>query len=364
MAWLRKRGERYHVEYRDQAGKVLAASSHRRKLDADRALRDLETASERVAGFDPRGGRMPASEWAGLWLATKHDIRPKTRAGYESLLRSRVLPAFGDTSLNQITPEMVDAWVAEMVAGGLSPARVRQAHQVLSSMMKAALRRGLIGANPADGTPLPTATGREQRFLSADELAAFCGAMPPRLQASAWVLGVAGLRFGEMAALTRDDVDVLRRRIHVRRSVADVNGRLVTGTPKNGKSRSVAIPATLTGIVNDQMLSHPYDVVFPDTTGSTLRVNNYRKHVVSACETVGLDPIRTHDLRHTAASLMLAAEPDVFIAMKQLGHSSIKVTVDVYGHLLPGRVDDAADKLDTLITAGMARAGSDIARIG
>jgi integrase len=364
MGWLRKRGNRYHVEYRDESGKVLAASSHSRKLDADRALRALETSSERVAGFDPRRGRIPNSEWAVMWLATKHDIKPKTRAGYESLLRSRVLPTFGAVSVNQITPAMVDTWVAEMVSEGLSPTRVRQAHQVLSSMMKAALRRGLIAGNPTDGTPLPAPVNRDQRFLSPNELASFCGAMPSRLQASAWVLGVAGLRFGEMAALTRDDIDILRRRIHVRRSVTEVNGRLVIGTPKNGKTRSVAIPATLARILNEQMLSHPHDVVFPDTAGGMLRVNNYRKYVVAACDAVGLETIRTHDLRHTAASLMLAAEPDVFIAMKQLGHSSISVTVDVYGHLLPGRVDDAADKLDTLIASGIARSGADIAQIG
>jgi integrase len=181
--------------------------------------------------------------------------------------------------------------------------------------------------------------------------------MPRRLKASAWTLGIAGLRFGEMAVLTRDDVDVLRRRIEVRRSVSDVNGTLIIGTPKNGKTRTIAIPATLAAILNEQLLSHPHDIVFPDTKGGMLRIPRYRKHVLSACAEMGKDPIRTHDLRHTAASLMLAAEPDVFVAMKQLGHSSIKVTVDVYGHLLPGKAAEAADKLDQLISDGMTQNG-------
>jgi integrase len=86
-----------------------------------------------------------------------------------------------------------------------------------------------------------------------------------------------------------------------------------------------------------------------------LRIPPYRKHVMKACVEIGIEPIRTHDLRHTAASLMLAAEPDVFVAMKQLGHSSIKVTVDVYGHLLPGRAAEAADKLDQLISDSMTQ---------
>jgi integrase len=349
MAWVKKRGNRYHVQYRDDDGMRQAASTHARKLDADRALRDLQLNVDKVAGFDPKGGSLPVGEWSAQWLSTRHDIKPKTRAGYESLLQSRILPTFGTTPVNKLTPGMVDE--------GLSPARIRQAHQLLSAMMKAALRRGLVGSNPADGTPLPAATKREQRFLTVSELAAFAGAMPERLRASAWTLGVSGLRFGEMSALTRSDVDVLRRQIEVRRSVSEVNGTLIVGTPKNGKTRTVAIPATLAGILNDQLLSHPHDLVFPDTQGGLLRIPGYRKHVKAACAEIGIDPIRTHDLRHTAASLMLAAEPDVFVAMKQLGHSSIKVTVDVYGHLLPGSAADAADTLDQLIADGMTQHG-------
>ena len=96
-------------------------------------------------------------------------------------------------------------------------------------------------------------------------------------------MGIAGLRFGEMAALTRDDVDILRRCIKVRRSVSDVNGTLIIGTPKNGKTRTVAIPATLAAILNDQLLSHTHDILFPDTKGGMLRIPRYRRHVLSAC---------------------------------------------------------------------------------
>ena len=159
MAWIRKRGNRYHVQYRDENGRIRAASTHLRKLDADRALRDLQVNVEKVAGFDPKSGSLPLGEWSVQWLTTRHDIKPKTKAGYESLLQSRILPTFGSTPVNKLTPGMVDAWVTEMVGDGLSSARIRQAHQVLTAMMKAALRRGLVGSNPADGTPLPAATG-------------------------------------------------------------------------------------------------------------------------------------------------------------------------------------------------------------
>jgi integrase len=236
-----------------------------------------------------------------------------------------------------------------MVAEGLSASLIRQAHLVLGAMMKLAVRRGLISSDPSAGTALPKQPPSEQRFLTPSELAALADAMPARLQAATWTLGLAGLRFGELAALERDDVDVLRRRIDVSKSVVDVGGHLVVGETKNRKTRSVAIPQRLAVIINDHLTSHNKVVSFPNSQGGYLRAPNFRSHVLRACTASGLEPIRTHDLRHTAASLMLAVEPDLHLVMRQLGHSSIAVTVDRYGHLLPGRVDQVADKLDAML---------------
>jgi integrase len=270
--------------------------------------------------------------------------------GYEGLLRSRIVPALGDFHLNRIDAAVVDAWIGSMVDEGLSPSRIRQAHQTLGAMMKLAVRRGMISSNACDGTTLPTQQQREQRFLTAEELAALATAMPEHLAAATWTLGVGGLRFGEMAALERPDVDVLRRRIDVSKSVTEINGRLFVGETKNRKTRSVAVPQILAVIINDHLTRHDSGVAFPDTKGGRLRVSNFRGRVLKACGAAGLEPIRTHDLRHTAAGLMLAVEPDLYLVMRQLGHSSIAVTVDCYGHLLPGRADQVADKLDAMLT--------------
>lgn len=103
-----------------------------------------------------------------------------------------------------------------------------------------------------------------------------------------------------MAALQRSDVDVLRRRIKVSKSVTEISGHLAFGETKNRKSRSVAIPTRLTSIINDHLTTHHGTFAFTDTAGGCLRVSNFRGRVLTACEAAGIEPIRTHDLRHTA----------------------------------------------------------------
>jgi integrase len=361
MAHIRERDGRYQVLYRKPNGKEVALDTFGTKNRAETEKRTLENTLDRNASFDPRAGRVPLSEWVEIWLATKHDVKPKTLHGYKGLLRSRVIPTLGDYPLNRIDAEVVDSWVASMFGDGLSPSRIRQCHQVLSAALKLAVRRNVISANPCEGTTLPVEVRREQRFLTPDELAAVAGAMPEHLQAATWTLGLAGLRFGEMAALLRADIDVLRRRIDISKAVTEINGHLDVAETKNRKSRTVAIPRRLAVIVNDHLTTHDASIVFPDTAGGYLRTSNFRGRVLRACKAADLEPIRTHDLRHTAAAMMLAVEPDLHLVMQQLGHSSIAVTVDRYGHLLPGRLDQVADKMDAMLDEALPDGGNVVA---
>ena len=275
MAHIRERDGRYQVLYRKPNGREAALDTFGTKNRAETEKRILENALDRNASFDARAGRVPLEEWVEIWLATKHDVRPKTLHGYKGLLRSRVIPTLGDYPLNRIDAGVVDSWVASMFHDGLSPSRIRQCHQVLSAALKLAVRRNIIASNPCEGTALPAAVRREQRFLTPTELADVAGAMPVHLRAATWTLGLAGLRFGEMAALQRDDVDVLRRRIEVSKSVTEISGHLVFGETKNRKNRSVAIPTRLASTINDHIIAHDSAFAFPDTAGGCLRVSNF-----------------------------------------------------------------------------------------
>jgi len=107
-----------------------------RKVDADRWLRSELSRTDQGVWVDPSAGAVTFADWSELWLAGLHGIEPKTRAGYESLLRSRVLPTFGEVPLNRITASAVREWISDLVDEGLSPARIRQARQVLHAALE------------------------------------------------------------------------------------------------------------------------------------------------------------------------------------------------------------------------------------
>ena len=135
----------------------------------------------------------PLEDWAKRWLATRTNLKPKTHAGYESLLRVRILPRFGKERLDRIDPVSLQEWVADLVAEGLSPSRIQQAHRVLSQILKAAVRSRYLAANPAVGTSLPRHARREQLFITPEEVDRLAVTVGDRYRALVYVLSYGGL---------------------------------------------------------------------------------------------------------------------------------------------------------------------------
>ena len=173
MAWTRRLPSgRYQGLYRDAAGRVRRASesegggTYLRQGDAKAAAEDQESKIRRGLWVDPQLSRTTVEARAAVWLAgARHTLKPKTIASYESLLRSRVLPAFGSRHLRAIKPSDITAWVGSMVSDGLSPSRIRQAHVILRLVLDSAVGDGYIARNPAVGIKLPKLEHREAPFF-------------------------------------------------------------------------------------------------------------------------------------------------------------------------------------------------------
>jgi integrase len=170
------------------------------------------------------------------------------------------------------------------------------------------------------------------------------------------VLAYTGLRRGEAAALRVRRVDLLRRRIEVVESVTEVGGQAVTGTPRTHQRRSVPLTRSLVEPMTRQLAGKgPDDLVFTSPTGGVLRNGNFRHRVFdSAAESVGLTGVTPHDLRHTAASLAIAAGANVKAVQRMLSHASAAMTLDVYAGLFGDDLDTVADRLDQAATAPRA----------
>lgn len=342
--------KRWQVRYLGSDGREHAQTFHR-KTDADRFVVTTETDKLRGNWVNPRLGKIRLRDWAEQVSSTRV-LKPKTQAGYESLLRQHILPRLGDRRLAAIKPSDVQTFVVDL-RRELSPSRVRHAYFVLRSTLDAAVRDGVIGRNPCVGIELPKAERREERHMDAARLAAVAEACGP-YRTLVMLLGTTGMRWGETAALRVRDVDLLGGRIHVRESISEVGGALHVGPPKSGKPRSIRAPgAVLDSIRIEIEGKSSQNLVFTAPGGGPLRHANFRNRVwLPALREARLPAdTRIHDLRHTAVALLIEQGAPAKMIQDQLGHASITTTMDVYGHLIEDHLDEITKAMDAALRA-------------
>lgn len=339
-------GKRWRVRYRDPSGRDRSKSFDR-KDDALRYAHDVEMRIDRGRYIDPDKARATIGELAEQWLATKRATRkPTTSASYESLWLSVVAPRWAGVPVSAIAHSDVAKWVGEL-STRLSPSRTRQAHQVLRSVLDMAVKDRRIETNPAIGVDLPSLPMKgEHRYLTPGQVLALAeasGDYAPLVL----TLGFCGLRWGEAVGLQVQDVDVLRRRIYVRRNLSEVHGRLVVSTPKTNQMRWVPMPAQVFDAVAPLVDGRAPDKnLFTTPCGYPIRHGNFVKHSFApASASVGLAGLKIHSLRHTAASIAVAAGASVKDVQRMLGHARASMTLDVYADLFEDDLDDLARRI-------------------
>ena len=328
------------------------SKTFKRKVDAERWVTRQEAAKAAGTWVDPEAGRITVGEWADQCMAARFDLKPKTRVTYESLLKTCIKPTFGETSLSDIKPLQVDAWVATLVDRRLSASRIRQAYNLLGAMLKRAMRAGLIVSSPCVVDKLPRITSKERRALTAEEVARLTAATEPPYDLLVLVLAYVGIRYGEAAALRRGRCNLLRNRLLIAESLAEVNGHFHFGPTKTHQDRVVVVPKFVTARLEQHLEEHvgtdPSALVFTSSTGGPLRYSSLRRrHWDPAVERAGLQgPLPVHSLRHTYASLAAKAGASVKMIQTQLGHRDPALTLRVYQHLFEDDLDGLGDRLD------------------
>lgn len=340
----------YEATWRDPDGNSRSRT-FRRWEDARGHRREMLRAKERNTYTDPKLGKMRLREFWPRFLEAAHPS-PSYGAFLDWAWRLYIAPKLGGRQIGRLSRLDVEAWVAG-VAEERRPATAAASFRVLRRILSAAETDGIVGRNVAQGVKVPRSPREEMRFLSAPELAAIADAVPDRDRALVLLLGLGGLRIGEALALTVDDLDLLRRRVTVSKSATEVRGTVTIGPTKtDGSRRAVPIPAVVAEALATHLAAFPPGrdgLVFPDRDGGPMRRTNWRRRVwLPAVKRVGIaDPLpRVHDLRHSAAALAIQAEAHPKAIQSMLGHSSITVTLDRYGHMFPSVAEQLADKLD------------------
>lgn len=377
MAHIQHRSGRrrpWQVRYRDPAGQERARS-FLKKVDANRFAVTVEADILRGEWTDPRLSKTTVAEWSERWYRTKSSLKPKTLVGYDSNLRVHVLSAFGDYELRHIDRMAVEEWVADLQASGLGPSAIRQARQVLNSIMKLAVEAGYLLVNPVTGVKAPRQNDREMLFLSAEEVERLAAAIQPPYATLVYLLAYGGLRWGEAVAVRRKRCQLLRSRVEVAESLTEARGRLEFGTTKTHQRRMVVIPGFLRELLAAHLAAKVSDdseaLIFTSLEGQPLRNSNFRRRVWHrAIADAGLaEGLRIHDLRHTCASLLIAQGAHPKAIQVHLGHSSISVTMDRYGHLFPSDMEALAADLDAVRSRALAdqmrtKDGSEVIELG
>ncbi|MDQ3406186.1 MAG: site-specific integrase [Actinomycetota bacterium] len=365
---------RWMVQYYDLAGD-LRSEVFSTKTPAETRRSTLESALLSGSYVDPAKSRVPLETVAETWLSSRNGLRPSTWWKYRGLLDNHVLPRWGEVPLNAISKEDIGAWVGKLVRpsseGGssLGASQARHAYRVLSMILIWCVPDRLP-QNPAKDVELPIPPELEHIYLTyrqVEALATAAGTLTTKYgrptahadinRAFILLLAYTGLRLGEAAALRIKNVNLESRRIRVVSTFTEAKGGLREGPPKSGKKRTVALPTSLVPILRDVIGDRPEDeLLFTTGRGQPVRANNWRlREFVPAVEAAKLkvQGLTPHKLRHTAASLAIAAGADVKVVQLMLGHADASMTLNVYGHLWPDRLDEVADVLDIRRTAAL-----------
>jgi len=352
----------WRARYRDARG-IEHAQHFERKLDAQRWLAGIELAQSRGEWLDPSLARVRIGEWAQKWLDGQVQLKPSTRARYELAVRRQVLPSWQEVPLAEVTYADVGLWVQRLAASGLAPATVKYAHRVLALILEDAVRDGRLPRNPARGVRLPRVLSSEKTFLSHEQvadLAAAAGSYGTLVN----VLAYTGLRWGEAAGLRAGRVDLTRRRLAIVEATSEVRGEIFFGTPKTHQRRSVPFPRFLAEPLAVLVANKAADdLVFTSPDGHVLRNTNFRHRIFDrAARQAGLPGLTPHELRHTAASLAVAAGANIKAIQQMLGHASAAMTLDVYAGLFADDLDAVAERLDAAVSARVLSESADFLR--
>jgi integrase len=352
-----------------RGGNSEIARSFRTKLEAEDWLASQRASQLRGTYVDARQGDRPFSDLLDAWKQSwTNRLGATTSRRYQSIIDKYLKPEFGHVPIAKVTHERVQRYINRLnedpkIAAGT----VRNVYGVLRTACAKGVRLGMLHASPCSQIDLPRARRQEMLFLSADEVRAVAEAIDPRYRVLIYTAAYTGLRAGEIAGLERRDVDLLRGVIHVRRALKDVNGRLELGPTKTHATRAVSLPKFLTEMLREHLNdvsggTGPEAPVFTGKGGGRVRMSlvygRYFKRAVQGWtdkrggkKHPGVLPerlhkIRFHDLRHTCAALSIQAGAHPKLISARLGHSSITVTLDRYGHMFPSMEEALAEALN------------------
>jgi integrase len=306
----------------------------------------------------PDTSRLTVGQFLDRWLKTQ--VKPSraatTTTRYEIVIRLHLKPYLGSLRLAKLEPVHVEHLYAEQERQKVSARNRELSGVILQTAMGHAVRLKLLHYNPVRDLGKPRPVKREMAVWNQSQAASFLkAAAADRLHALYVLALTTGMREGELLALEWPDVDFAGAALSVRRTLEEIGGHLRLKEPKTAKSRRrIDLPVVALDALHEhrkRMLAegHAAAPVFCDTDGGHLRRPNVaRRSFQPLMKAAGVPTIRFHDLRHTAATMLLLQGVHPKVVSERLGHADVVITLGTYSHVLPTMQREAAAQLDRL----------------
>jgi integrase len=276
-------------------------------------------------------------------------FKPSTIRAYDQALRLRVYPMLADVAFYRVRRVHLQDLVDQLLAAGVAPATINTTIGALGAIYSRAVHRDELEVSPTTGVKVPAPRNGRERFATPDEAVRLLAAVPERDRAT-WATALyAGLRRGELMALRWTDMDLKAGTIDVARSWDMEHG---PGDTKNRNRRRVPIASTLREHLAAEQLRQPHgvDLCFGLGANRPFRPDRLQERADDAWDDAKLERLTLHDCRHTFASLAIAAGVNAKALSTYMGHSGVSITLDRYGHLMPGNEAEAATLLDAYLS--------------
>ena len=326
-----------------------------------------ELTRAKASGLSAEGSRQTVEQYLERWLVdvAAHRVRPITLRGYQQHVRLHAVPMIGALPLAKLTGQHLAALYAERLAAGKSPRTVELLHSVLHSAFRQAVRWDLISRNPADLVSPPRPKRPGIHALTGEQARALLAAAAGDELEALYVLALStGMRQGELLGLTWTSIDLVYGWVEVRASLdrrTKVGWTLTEPKTSRSRRRIRLSPASVTALRSHRVRQaearlligadwQDHDLVFADAWGEPLDGRHVTQRQFRAVlDRADLPRIRFHDLRHSYATLQLAAGTHPKLVQEVLGHSTIALTLDVYSHVTPTMHDEAAATIERLL---------------
>jgi integrase len=355
---------RYQARYLDPDGVDRPApSTFATKADADRWLNRTEADILDGNWRSPDAGRTPLGEYLTTWIDQRPNLRPRTIQLYRWLYRRYLEQTFSGVMIADIVPGMVRAWHAEQVASGTTATMIAKAYRLLHAVLNTALDDELIRRNPCRIRGAGEHHTPRRPVATVAQVLDLAGHVPARFRALVLLAAFTSLRYGELAALRRADLNASLSTVTVRSTLVELSdGTLIFGPPKSVAGfRTVSIPAAIRDDIKAHLRDYVGDaddsLIFTGAKGAVLRRSGfqYGSRWASSVALAGLPGFHFHDLRHTGNTLAANTGASLADLMARMGHGSTRAAM-IYQHATTQRDLSIADALSASIADERDRA--------